>query len=75
MSSDGFEKVLIGMRGARETGLQGAERTERRRTAVLTSGVKQLLHASGAKLTEIRVPVPLTMPGHCGVPASRQEGA
>jgi hypothetical protein len=40
-SSDGFEKVLIGTRGARETFLRG-RKGRAAKNSVLTSGVKQL---------------------------------
>ena len=41
MGSDGFEKVLIGTRGARETFLQGLK-GRAAKNSVLTSGAKQL---------------------------------
>ena len=41
MGSDGFEKVLIGTRGARETFLDG-RKGRAAKNSVLTSGAKQL---------------------------------
>jgi len=41
VGSDGFEKVLIGTRGARETLLRG-RKVRAAKNSVLTSGVKQL---------------------------------
>ena len=41
MGSDGFEKVLIGTRGARETFLRG-RKGRAAKNSVLTSGAKQL---------------------------------
>ena len=41
MGSDGFEKVLIGTRGARETFLRG-RKGRAAKNSVLTSGEKQL---------------------------------
>ena len=41
VGSDGFEKVLIGMRGARETLLQG-RKGRAAKNSVVTSGAKQL---------------------------------
>jgi len=41
VGSDGFEKVLIGTRGARETFLRGRE-GRAAKNSVLTSGAKQL---------------------------------
>ena len=61
MGSDGFEKVLIGTRGARETLLQG-RKGRAAKNSVLTSG-ENSLNASGAKLT--RVCVPRTVNGGC----------
>ena len=57
MGSDGFEKVLIGTRGAREAFLDGWK-GRAAKNSVVTSGAKQPagLNASGAKLTRACVP-------------------
>ena len=54
IGSDGFEKVLIGTRGAREAFLDGAK-GRAAKNSVLTSGAKQL-KGCGAKLTRVCVP-------------------
>ena len=64
MGSDGFEKVLIGTRGARERFLRGLK-GRAAKNSVLTSGAKQL-NASGAKLTRACVPRTVNGTGHLG---------
>ena len=55
MGSDGFEKVFIGTRGAREAFLDGLK-GRAAKNSVLTSGAKNSLNASGAKLTRACMP-------------------
>ena len=58
IGSDGFEKVLIGTRGAREAFLDGAK-GRAAKNSVLTSGAQQL-KGSGAKLTMEKVRIGMT---------------
>ena len=58
MGSDGFEKVLIGTRGARETFLRG-RKGRAAKNSVVTSGAKQL-KCCGAKLTMEKVRIGMT---------------
>ena len=53
MGSDGFEKVLIGTRGAREAFLDGGKGRAAKNSV---RAAQNSLNASGAKLTRVCVP-------------------